>query len=207
MISFSLCVTSPALKTPSLATKYYPEFQGRQVSIKQMLVAGRPNPITAAAKRDLSPLSQEAAKGPLQKATNNKIKKAKSEASAAKITQFFVPKTTGTITTTVLDPEKTLQAAEVDSFRSEFEDFSNVEATENFVSTTLVKNETSRAAWGALFRPPPPAPLCPGHGEAAVKRRVNKKGPNLGRAFFACRRGEGRSDDPAARCDFFKWAK
>jgi AP endonuclease-2 len=71
----------------------------------------------------------------------------------------------------------------------------------------VVKKEASKAAWGALFKPPPPAPLCTGHSEAAVKRRVTKKGANLGREFYACARGEGRSDDPAARCDFFKWAK
>jgi AP endonuclease-2 len=80
-------------------------------------------------------------------------------------------------------------------------------STTLFPQDYVVKKEASKAAWGALFKPPPPAPLCAGHSEAAVKRRVTKKGANLGREFYACARGEGRSDDPAARCDFFKWAK
>jgi AP endonuclease-2 len=69
------------------------------------------------------------------------------------------------------------------------------------------KNCETKAAWGNIFKPPPPSPLCSKHREESLRRKVTKKGPNLGREFFVCRRGEGRNDDPNARCDFFKWAK
>ena len=38
-------------------------------------------------------------------------------------------------------------------------------------------------------------------------RQVSKKGPNTGREFWCCGRGEGKAGDPLARCDFFKWIK
>ena len=71
----------------------------------------------------------------------------------------------------------------------------------------LTINKTAKAAWGSLLRGPAPAPLCPRHQEEALKKKVTKKGPNTGREFWCCRRGEGRADDPEARCDFFKWLK
>ncbi|KAF5206516.1 DNA-(apurinic or apyrimidinic site) lyase, partial [Thalictrum thalictroides] len=48
-------------------------------------------------------------------------------------------------------------------------------------------------------------PLCIGHGEPCVARIVKKEGPNLGRKFYVCRRAEGPSSNPEARCDYFKW--
>ena len=68
-------------------------------------------------------------------------------------------------------------------------------------------NNNAKAMWGNIFKPPPPPPLCSKHKEEAVKRKVTKKGPNTGREFWCCARGEGRADDPQARCDFFKWLK
>ncbi|KAL5706004.1 DNA-(apurinic or apyrimidinic site) lyase [Ranunculus cassubicifolius] len=48
-------------------------------------------------------------------------------------------------------------------------------------------------------------PLCKGHGEPCVARVVKKEGSNFGRKFFVCRRSEGPSSNPDARCDYFKW--
>ncbi|PIA57287.1 hypothetical protein AQUCO_00600194v1 [Aquilegia coerulea] len=48
-------------------------------------------------------------------------------------------------------------------------------------------------------------PLCIGHGEPCVARVVKKEGPNLGRKFYVCRRAEGPSSNPEARCNYFKW--
>ena len=73
--------------------------------------------------------------------------------------------------------------------------------------STELTNNNAKLAWGSILKGPPPAPLCPKHKEAAVKRKVTKKGTNTGREFWCCGRGEGRADDPEARCDFFKWVK
>ncbi|TRY70550.1 hypothetical protein TCAL_11626 [Tigriopus californicus] len=69
------------------------------------------------------------------------------------------------------------------------------------------RTSSSALAWKALFKGPPPAPQCKGHNEKAILRTVKKKGPNAGRQFWCCGRGEGKADDPQARCDFFKWVK
>lgn len=63
------------------------------------------------------------------------------------------------------------------------------------------------SAWKNVMKAPPVAPLCKGHNETCLLRTVKKKGPNCGRQFWCCSKGEGRADDPNARCDFFKWRK
>ena len=63
------------------------------------------------------------------------------------------------------------------------------------------------SAWKNMMKGPPAAPVCKGHNEVCVLRTVKKKGANSGRQFWCCARGEGRSDDPNARCDFFKWIR
>lgn len=49
------------------------------------------------------------------------------------------------------------------------------------------------------------APTC-NHHEEAVKRKVSKKGTNLGRSFYACKYPE-KAFDPTGKvsCKFFKW--
>ncbi len=83
--------------------------------------------------------------------------------------------------------------------------------TEHFVDIVqevdIEKRVKTATAWKSLMKGPPPAPLCKGHSEPSVLRTVKKKGPNCGRQFWCCPRGEGKSDDPKARCDYFKWVK
>jgi len=62
-------------------------------------------------------------------------------------------------------------------------------------------------AWKNVMKKPPAAPLCPGHREPAELKTVKKKGPNAGRQFWCCARGEGKPGDPNTRCEFFKWRK
>jgi hypothetical protein len=86
----SLCC-SPAVKAPSMATKYFPELQGRQVSIKQMMLDRQQLQLSAAStvsKRDPSSVGGTVTGG---KPAAISVKKAKIETSG-KITQFFAPK-------------------------------------------------------------------------------------------------------------------
>ncbi|KAL4225909.1 DNA-(apurinic or apyrimidinic site) lyase 2 [Mactra antiquata] len=74
-------------------------------------------------------------------------------------------------------------------------------------SQKLVKensNETT-SVWKNLLGGLGPAPLCKGHNEPCVLRMVKKPGPNKGKQFYTCARGEGHKSNPEARCDFFKW--
>jgi hypothetical protein len=80
-----------------MATKYFPELQGRQVSIKQMMLDRRQLQLSAAStvsKRDLSSsvgVNAVGGSGTGGKPAAISVKKAKIETSG-KITQFFAPK-------------------------------------------------------------------------------------------------------------------
>ena len=89
----SLCC-SPAVKAPSMATKYFPELQGRQVSIKQMMLDRQQLQLSAAStvsKRDPSSVNAVGGTVTSGKPAAISVKKAKIETSG-KITQFFAPK-------------------------------------------------------------------------------------------------------------------
>lgn len=73
------------------------------------------------------------------------------------------------------------------------------------IESTVTVKSNSASAWKNLLQGPPPPPLCKGHQEPCVLRTVKKPGPNKGKQFFVCARGEGHSTNPEARCDFFKW--
>ncbi|XP_047321737.1 DNA-(apurinic or apyrimidinic site) endonuclease 2 [Impatiens glandulifera] len=49
-------------------------------------------------------------------------------------------------------------------------------------------------------------PLCKVHQEPCVDRIVKKAGPNFGRRFYVCARGEGPASNPESNCGYFKWA-
>lgn len=82
-------------------------------------------------------------------------------------------------------------------------------------NSNLVKEEKPKAisdnktvsAWKNLLGGLGPAPLCKGHKEPCVLRMVKKEGPNKGKQFYTCARGEGLKSNPEARCDFFKWVE
>lgn len=65
-------------------------------------------------------------------------------------------------------------------------------------------NET----WRGIFKSRPKAkpPLCKGHSEPCVLRKVKKQGANKDREFWVCDRPVGGKKDPQARCDHFQWA-
>lgn len=73
---------------------------------------------------------------------------------------------------------------------------------------TLRKKPVLNESWKAIFKPKPkaPPPLCKGHDEPCVLRKVKKAGPNKDREFWVCARPVGGKNDPQARCDYFKWA-
>ena len=85
--------------------------------------------------------------------------------------------------------------------------------TDISVNTQSKDNETAKdgggksvvSAWKNLLGGLGPAPLCKGHNEPCVLRMVKKEGPNKGRQFYTCARGEGHKSNPEARCDYFKW--
>ena len=73
-------------------------------------------------------------------------------------------------------------------------------------SSTPASSAKLGSQWKDVFKGPPKAPLCSGHQEPSVERVVKKPGPNRGKHFYVCARPEGAKNDPASRCDFFKWS-
>jgi len=167
-------------KAPGSCTKYYKEFSGKQAKVSDFFI--RNNNATVNKSDEVIKISN--AKSEMR---------VKSEAKR-KITNFFIP------------DSKKIKCDDSNRL-TKTEEKPEVNASTLLKTETTDRNSTAKSAWGALFKPPPPAPLCTKHREEALKRKVIKKGPNLGREFWVCRRGEGRADDPEARCNFFKWVK
>lgn len=100
-------------------------------------------------------------------------------------------------------PETTHENGCKEETKSVPENVNEVQA-ENSKKDKAEDNKTVNA-WKSLLGGLGPAPLCKGHKEPCVLRMVKKDGPNKGRQFYTCARGEGLKSNPEARCDFFKW--
>jgi len=167
----------PALKPPESCTKYFKEFSGKQVKLSQFFTK---------AEKPVVPVSFNETKPPPAK--RQKVE------GKTKITSFFSSQ----------NPKPNIQPP---SKQAEQENGGDGQPSQPREKPADSVNNNAKAQWGNIFKPPPPPPLCNKHREEAVRRKVTKKGPNTGREFWCCSRGEGRADDPQARCDFFKWVK
>ena len=92
-------------------------------------------------------------------------------------------------------------------FSSSSEDKSSTVEDNSLRKDTEETKKAEVTFWKNVLKGPRPPPRCPGHNEPSVLRTVKIKGPNKGRQFYCCARPEGRSDNPEARCKFFKWVK
>jgi len=164
----------PALKPPAAATKYFPEFSGKQQNLRNFFQPADKNKMANKRPND---------------GCDKNSKKAKQQKS---IQSFF----------------KSERSAENNNADDKLEKEGNKKSEtplaqnlDNFRVTT----NASSGAWKNLMKGPP-VPKCK-HNEECHKLIVTKKGINLGRHFWACKRGTGRVGDKEASCDFFKWLK
>jgi len=166
----------PAEKPPAAATKYFPEFSGKQQNLKNFFQPAEKNKMEV--------------KRPLQGCEKNK--KTKQQKS---IQSFF----------------KSERSIENNNKQDKLEKESDTKIlseaplSSSNASNFRVTTNASSDAWKSLMKGPP-VPKCR-HGEDCHKKVVTKKGINLGRHFWSCKRGEGRAGDKEASCDFFKWMK
>ena len=170
----------------------------------------------------------------------------KLKAGQMKLSSFFTKPTTTTTTTPTAPANATAPSDRAGSLSSEIidlcEDSEEMEmplptitseirlpADRDSRSTTHgqsreKKNENGKtgsatsSSWSALFMPKPPPPLCTVHQEPSKEFRVNKPGPNKGKAFYLCARpvgpgyDKGRHErlreevDHQYKCNFFMWA-
>lgn len=170
----------PANKPPLSATQHFPEFVGNQAKLSRYFSKELP------AKRKLTETES----------VKCIVPEKKNKAEARKITNFFTSKTVKKVA-----ENEITSVTSSDCINSSQEDKTVIQ------SELTAKQSSARAAWGNLFKPLAPAPVCGGHQEECVRRKVTKKGANTGREFWCCARGEGKAGDPQARCNFFKWVK
>ena len=188
---YSELIGVPNSKPPSFCTKYFPEFSGNQQKLSAYFTAAKT--ASSGEKRKLENVD-----------ANQSRKKKVATKTQSSISNFFIK-------------SQTKQNCDVTITNTEKIEMTNVETTTTTmtfseVKPQLVANEVEKrmkaaSAWKAMMKGPPQPPSCKGHNEVCVLRTVKKKGPNLGRQFWCCARGEGRSDDPKARCNFFEWVK
>ncbi|XP_045164855.2 DNA-(apurinic or apyrimidinic site) endonuclease 2-like isoform X2 [Mercenaria mercenaria] len=159
---------------------------------------------------------------PLKRQKTTELKKTDSSSKQASLMSFFnkgaeskkrALKINQTMKVEQNKSSDKLETMETSSkyFSNEDKTRSNPEADDNegktAKTTSIVNENTSETAnaWKNLLGGLGPAPLCKGHNEPCVLRMVKKPGPNKGKQFYTCARGEGLKSNPEARCDFFKW--
>lgn len=203
----------PAEKCPPLCTKHMPEFCGKQVKLSSFFMKREKtieSSIEIKTSQDAAdqnhiknPENDKTDKVSLKRPSNgdkigNAAKKRKSDLSDSRqgsLKGFFM-KTSA---------KKEVVEIKIEEVASETKGENNSSDMEVKIESTVTVKSNSASAWKNLLQGPPPPPLCKGHQEPCVLRTVKKPGPNKGKQFFVCARGEGHSTNPEARCDFFKW--
>lgn len=174
-------------KPPSLCSSYWPEFAGKQKKISACFAA-------VSTKRLCEDKTQDLAIAKKSKLTNTKeISKHKQEDKQKKLSSYFA---------------KPQQKA---SYQDEL---TAAKPVHDFTAEELVfKTEAPppctglNKEWKQLLKGPPKPPLCDGHREPCVRRKVKKEGPNFGKEFYVCARPAGSKGNTAARCNHFQWVE
>ena len=167
----------PGDKAPSLCSSYWPEVAGKQKKLSACF---------AVSKRPCEDNSQDGISVKKSKFANKHEKsKNKQKGDNQKKLFFYLEKANlkqGEPKTDFTDEDKLLpkQAAPP-------------------THTGLSKQ------WQQLLKGPQKPPLCSGHQEPCVRRKVKKDGPNFGKEFFVCARPAGSKGNKAASCNHFQW--
>lgn len=163
---------------PNFASKFYTEFSGKQQSLMDLFK-----------RQDVVSPSQSLI---VRNESRKRIVKPPKQTS---LTSFLVKKPKLVNSQTESDPV----------FDVNLSQSPQPETTEESVGFFQEINTHASAAWRQLMKTPE-TPVCSGHTERCALRTVKKQGPHLGRQFWACPRGIGKSGDPNSNCNFFKWA-
>ncbi|CAF0844517.1 unnamed protein product [Rotaria sordida] len=191
-------------KPPSICTKFWPEFKGTQMKLNQFIVKTK-------RIRDEEIIIDDNKKQQVnQITTTNKQVNIETNQSNEKIIDK----------STVIEskpPSKKIKSDQSSIFQH-FKRTSQPKLipsnnsisknTEVISSSNIESNEksTTKTTWNQIFRPPTPPPLCSGHKEQCVIRKVkDTSSVNWGRYFYVCSRANGAPGNPQARCEHFEW--
>jgi AP endonuclease-2 len=202
---FMECI--PADRPPALCTKFMPEFCGKQVKLSSFFKKMDSNDIKSECKQNYSSPADagDGINGKCSLKRPSSIEKIQTQAKKKKgnscdskqgsLKGFFLKSSS----------RKEVIEGDIPESSSDAKSESHTTKREEKVVNSVTVKSNSASAWKSLLKGPPPPPLCRGHQEPCVLRTVKKPGPNKGKQFFVCARGEGLSSNPEARCDFFKW--
>jgi len=169
-------------KHPSLSTKFYPEFSGKQQKLFDFVTRSN-TPTTINNNNVKVDLGQGNSNSNSRKRGSNSCK-----GKQMNLTSFFtkIPK---------------IETIETNSISPVIPESNTVSDTQGIFKLT---NGEATNAWKKLLKGPK-VPSCPGHSEPCLLRTVKKKGSNQGRQFYSCPRGIGPNSDPNASCNYFQW--
>ncbi|XP_033115453.1 DNA-(apurinic or apyrimidinic site) lyase 2-like [Anneissia japonica] len=230
------CKVVPSEKLPPLCSKFMPEFSGKQQKLSSFFTKLSPSKKPMALPAPAKGSSASKQSGTLKRtakpySTNSKSKKLKTDVNKGNLFQFFNKTNSKSSENEMTTPQKvikdeencvkeietrTLDESQKDSQTEEKNEEisepssqgSNASCEESTSDATNSKGKTKlTSSWKALFSGPRPPPKCKGHNEDCVMRTVKKAGPNYGKQFYCCARGEGHKSNPDARCNFFLWKK
>lgn len=176
-------------KPPSLCSSYWPEFAGKQKTLSCFAVVKQD-----ASKRLCEDKTQDGDLVKKLKLASGKEKSQKGD-KQKKLLSYFVK--TDLAQNTSCKDEPTAQPVH---------DFTD---KEKLVFKTVAPPPCTGLSkeWKELLKGPPKPPLCNGHQEPCVRRKVKKEGPNFGKEFFVCARPAGSKGNKAASCNHFQWIK
>ena len=181
----------PASRPPSLCSSYWPECAGKQKKLSACFSAST----TAQGKRLLEekPWDKPLAKRAKITSKPGKEKKPVSQGNGKQktLSSFFT--TSKQNDTTQVLTEETRESTK--------------STTDLMDKREPVPSKGLNEKWKQLLKGPQKPPLCEGHKEPCVRRKVKKEGQNFGKEFFVCARPAGSKDNAAARCDHFQWAE
>ena len=214
-------------KCPSLCTKYFPEYMGKQQKLHTYFQKAKPgvgvsshsqesrkenHRLSSSCKQSqgMSEKMQEYGQekeqlkrqgSAVQKGSiAKKMKKGDNQPSGGKqanIMSFFG----SSISSDKKNNNGTLQNAE----KRNTTDITTTQKKRPDSGPIRTKNNKAINSWKNLLKGPAPAPLCDGHREPCVLRTVKKEGPNFGKQFYVCSKPEGLKTNPDARCEHFEW--
>ena len=194
-----LCIdVVPASKPPSLCSNYWPECAGKQKKLSACFTTST----AMQGKRSLEEKSWDTPATKRAKFTSKADKGKKPVPQGAgkqkTLSSFFTtPKQTNN-TQQVLTEKVPGLTKSTNNLTDKME---------FYVLPPVSSSKGLSKEWKQLLKGPQKPPLCEGHREPCVRRKVKKDGPNFGKEFFVCARPAGSKDNTAARCDHFQWAE
>lgn len=174
-------------RPPSLCSKYFTEFSGRQQTLSSMW-ASLPAKTTSPLKRSSSGSHGDGSRG----APVAKVKRDSKSRAGRSIVSFFKP--------SAGEEEWEGEEGLGEPLKPSQED--DITQVDGYPFCEAPKPLSSE--WRSVFSAPRQV-LCSGHQEPCVLRTAKKQGPNYNRQFYCCARPGGFKGDSNARCNFFMW--